>query len=398
MMLQGIKVLEYCHTVAGGSCARHLADLGAEVIKIEQPITGDMSRRRGPFPGDLPDQEKSGLYQYVNRNKMGITLDPTQDTGRDIFLDLVQRVDVLIEDNSPAEMVRMGLNPGEICKLRPNLVVTSITPFGQDGPYAEYKAYPLNVYHGGGVGHITPEGYQDIKRPPLKQGKYVSEYHGGIGAAIITLGTLLRARTHGIGGHIDFSQQEWEIGLLKTKWEIFSYQGMPVARNTVSRRGNSMTPCKDGYVIIILYEEHQWLRFIEVAGKDEWLLDERFADPHARADHGEALADLIADWAKDYTMNEIYHLCQPNGVPVGMVNKPADILASDQLEERGFFVEIDHPLTGTLRQPGVPYLLSSARLTYAPAPTLGQHNEEIYCGRLGFTKENLTAMRRVSVI
>jgi crotonobetainyl-CoA:carnitine CoA-transferase CaiB-like acyl-CoA transferase len=201
-----------------------------------------------------------------------------------------------------------------------------------------------------------------------------------------------------MGGPIDFSQQEWEIDLLKAKWEMFSYQDMLVARNTVSRRGNSMTPCKDGYVIIILYEEHQWLRFIEVTGKEEWLLDERFASPYSRAEHGAALADLVADWAKDYTMEEIYHRCQSNGVPVGMVNKPADVCASEQLRERGFFVEINHPVSGTLGHPGTPYTLSSVRLTYAPAPTLGQHNEEVYCGRLGFTKEDLVRMRRASVI
>ncbi len=398
-MLHGIKVLEYCHTVAGASCARHLADLGAEVIKIEQPIVGDPSRKRGPFPGDLPDPEKSGLYLYVNRNKMGITLDPSVPTGKGIFLDLAQMAHVLIEDNPPGDMERMGLAPTDfINKVRPDMVVTSITPFGQSGPYRGYKAYPLNVYHGGGVGHITPEGYQNLDRPPLKQGKYVSEYHGGIGAAIVTLGALLHARTRGTGGHIDFSLQEWEIGLLKAKWEMFSYQGMTLARNTVSRQGNAMTPCKDGYVIIILYEEHQWLRFIEVTGKEEWLLDERFADPYSRAQNGVALAALIADWAKDYTMAEIYHRCQKNGVPVGMVNRPEDLYGSEQAKERGFSIEMDYPVVGRLRYPGTPFTLSGTHLIHTAAPCLGQHNEKIYCERLGLTKGDLVRMRRASVI
>ena len=398
MMLQGVKVLEYCHTIAGASCARQLADLGAEVIKIEQPIVGDPSRKRGPFPRDIPDPEKSGLYLYVNRNKMGITLDPGQFTGKGIFLELAKRVDALIEDNSPVEMERMGLDFKTLIGLRPSIIITSITPFGQSGPYAEYKAYPLNVYQGGGIGHITPEGYQNLDRPPLKQGKYVTEYHGGIGAAIITLGGLLHSKALGSGGHIDFSLQEWEMSLLKAKWEMFSYQGMTLARNTVSRQGNAMTPCKDGYVIIILYEEHQWLRFVEVAEKEEWLLDERFTDPYARAKHGAALNALIADWAKDFTMAEIYHRCQIKGVPVGMVNRPADLYASQQLKDRRFFVEIDHPVAGRLRYPGIPYNLSGFYPTHTPAPTLGQHNEEIYCGRLGLTREDLVTMHQASII
>ncbi len=397
-MLHGVKVLEYCRTVAGASCGRHLADLGAEVVKMEPPVAGDPSRRRGPFPGDIPDPEKSGLHLYVNRNKKGITLDPTTATGRELFLRLMKAVDVLVEETSPRDSASRRVDVEEVRGLNPRIVVTSITPFGQTGPYAACKAYPLTVYQAGGIGHNTPEGYQNIDRPPLKQGWHVSEYHGGVGAAIATLGALVQARARDEGCHIDFSLQEWEMSLLKAKWEMFSFQGVRLGRNTVSRQGNSMTRCKDGYVIIILYEEHQWLRFIEVAGKEAWLLDERFADPYARAEHGEALARLIAEWAKDYTMAEIYHMCQARGVPVGMVNRAEDLYGSPQLENRGFFVEIEHPVAGKLRYPGIPFAAPGTRRVHTPAPTLGQHNEEIYCRRLGLTREDLLALYRASVI
>jgi crotonobetainyl-CoA:carnitine CoA-transferase CaiB-like acyl-CoA transferase len=398
-MLDKVKVLEYCHSVAGAYCAKQLADLGAEVIKIEKPLVGDKARRAGPFPDDIPHPEKSGLFLYVNTNKLGITLDPTVPTGREIFAELAKTSDIIIEDNPPGHMEHTKLGYEELQRLRPDIILTSITPFGQTGSYAYYKAYALNVYQSSGVGHITPEGYKNLDRPPLKQGKYVAEYHAGIGAALITVGALFSCMVTGHGQHIDFSMQEWEMDLLKPKWEMYTYEGFIPSRRTVVRQGHGMTPCKDGYVTILLLEEHQWLRFVELAGKPEWLTDERFLDPYRRAEHGNELGAVIADWAKDHTREEIYHQGQEMGVPVGIVNKPSDIYSSQQLSEREFFVEIDHPVAGRLSYPGTPYQLSGTRPAVRfSAPTLGQHNEEIYCKRLGYTREDLVTFHQACVI
>jgi len=399
MMLDGVKVLEYCNSVAGAYCTKQLGDLGAEVIKIENPIRGDWARRAGPFPGDIPHPEKSGLFLYVNMNKLGITLDPAVPTGQKIFTEIARTSDIVVEDNPPQYLEQIGLGYTELNKLRPNIIVTSITPFGQTGPYTHYKAYSLNIFQGSGVGHITPEGYKNLDRPPLKQGKFVTDYHVGIGATLITLGMLFSRQTTGHGQHIDFSMQEWEMNLLKPKWEMFIYEGFIPSRKTVVRQGNAMIPCKDGYVTIILLEEHQWLRFIELTGKEEWLTDERFLDPYRRAEHGIELNALITDWAKDYTMKEIYHRGQEMGVPIGMVNRPSNLYSSQQLRERQFFVDINHPLAGRLNYPGTAYKFSGMVSTrYKPAPTLGQHNEEIYCGRLGYTKEDLVALHQACII
>ena len=148
------------------------------------------------------------------------------------------------------------------------------------------------------------------------------------------------------------------MNLLKPKWEMFIYEGFIPSRKTVVRQGNAMVPCKDGYVTIIMLEEHQWLRFIELTGKGEVLTDERFLDPYRRAENGVELNTLIADWAKDYTMEEIYHRGQKMGVPIGMVNRPSDIYSSQQLRERQFFVDINHPLAGRLNYPGTAYKFS----------------------------------------
>jgi CoA:oxalate CoA-transferase len=399
MALGGVKVLEYCHSVAGAYCAKQLSDLGAEVIKIEKPLIGDIARKAGPFPDSISHPEKSGLFLYVNTNKLGITLDPAVPEGRGIFLELAKTSDIIIEDNPPAYMESINLGYEEIKKLKPDIIVTSITPFGQTGPYAHYKTYPLNVYQSSGVGHITPEGYHNLDRPPLKQGKHVTEYHAGIGAALITLGVLFGREATGKGQSIDFSMQEWEMNLLKPKWEMFTFEGFTPSRKTVVRQGHGMTPCKNGYVVIMLLEEHQWLRFVELAGKPEWLTDERFLDPYKRAENGDDLSRVIADWAKDYTMEEIYHRGQEAGVPVGKVNKPSDLFSSQQLKEREFFFDMAHPYAGSLSYPGTPYRLSGRpRVIHSPAPTLGQHNEEIFCERLGYTGEDLAALRQAFVI
>jgi CoA:oxalate CoA-transferase len=399
VLLDDVKVIEYCDSLAGAYCAKQLADLGAEVIKIEKPLVGDKARTVGPFPGDIPHLEKSGLFLYANTNKLGITLEPSLSKGREIFGELVKRSDIIVEDNPPDHLVHMKLGYEEMKKLKPDIIMTSITPFGQTGPYAHYKAYALNVYHSSGLGHITPEGYADLTRPPVQQGKYVTEYHAGIGAALITMGVLVRRRLTGTGHHIDFSMQEWEMNLLKPKWEMFTFESYIPNRRTVVRQGHGMTPCKDGYVMIMLLEEHQWLRFVELADKPEWLTDERFLDPYKRAENGKALSKVIADWAKDFTMQEICRRGQAAGIPVGMVNKPGDLFSSQQLEERGFFQEVVHPCAGTYRYPGTPYKLSGANAAIRfPAPSLGQNNEEIYVDRLGYTKEDLVSLRRAQVI
>jgi CoA:oxalate CoA-transferase len=397
--LDDIRVLEYCHSIAGASCAKQLADLGAEVIKIEKPLTGDQARRAGAFPKSIPHPEKSSLFLYVNTNKLGITLDPAAHQGRELFRKLVKNCNIVIEDNPPGYMDSLKLGYQDLQAIQPGIIMTSITPFGQTGPYAQYKAYPLNVFHSSGIGHITPEGYKNLERPPLKQGKYVTGYHCGVGASLITLGALYKCETTSRGLHIDFSMQEWEMNLMKPKWEMFTFENFVPSRKTVVRQGHGMTPCKNGYVIIMLLEEHQWINLCDMASKPEWLTDERFLDPYKRAENGDALSKTITDWAKDYTMEEIFKRGQEASVPVGMINKPEDLFSSQQLAERKFFAEVDHPIAGKFKYPSTPYKMSETpSVVRYPAPALGQHNEEIYCSRLGYTREDLVTLRRACVI
>src|SRR4030042_3803100 len=182
--LEGMKIVEYCNMVSGPYCSKLLADMGAEVLKIEPPHTGDDSRRRGPFPGDIPHQEKSGLFLYLNSNKKGLTLDVKKPEGKKIFKKLVEKTDVLIEDRPPGELGALDLGYEKLKSLNPGLIMISITPYGDRGPFKDYKAYQLNTVHVSGQGYLLPIPALDMDRPPVKVGGPRSGFDVGLVAVV----------------------------------------------------------------------------------------------------------------------------------------------------------------------------------------------------------------------
>jgi len=173
--LDGVKVLEYCSLVSGPYCTKTMADLGAEVIKIEPPVDGDPARRMPPFPEDKPHPEKSGLFYYLNTNKQGITLDLEKPEGKKIFLELAKRADILVEDQSPGDMERMGLGYDDLRAINKGLIVMSITPYGLTGPYRDYKGRALNISHASGQAYLLPLLSPHADRPPVKAGGHTSD-------------------------------------------------------------------------------------------------------------------------------------------------------------------------------------------------------------------------------
>ena len=207
-LLAGLKVLEHAQFVSGPYCAKLLADLGAEVIKIEPPGAGDETRRREPFLDDVPHPERSGLFFYLNTSKLGITLNPNTVTGRKMFKELVKETDVLVEDSSPRVMKETGLDYESLKDINPRLVMTSITPFGQTGPYKDYKAYYLNTYNGSGLAKILSDVLPDDLKQPLKGAGYLGDYDCGLSAAVATMGALYARLFTGMGQQIDISNSQ----------------------------------------------------------------------------------------------------------------------------------------------------------------------------------------------
>ena len=397
--LEGVKVLELCQMVAGPYCTKLLADLGAEVVKIERPGRGDAARSLPPFFHDMPDPEASGLFLYLNTNKLGVTLNVTTATGKGIFQELVKEADILVEDNPPQWMTEQGLDYDRLQEINRRLIMTSITPFGQTGPYRDYKAYPLNVFQSGGEGYLTPGGIENIDRPPLKVGGFLAEYDSGLSAAIAILAALYWRKKSGGGQRIDISKQESLMALNRLDMVRSANEGEVITRAKQGVPYGGALPCKDGYTVFITWESVQWDRLVAFMGDPEWANDDMFGDYAGRYKHGELINALLTEWLVNHTQEELYHNGQAAGVPFAMVYTSKDLVDSEHLKERGFFVEIDHPKTGTVRYPSSPYRFSETPCqVIRPSPLLGEHNEEIFARRLGHRQEELSKLGAAGVI
>jgi crotonobetainyl-CoA:carnitine CoA-transferase CaiB-like acyl-CoA transferase len=400
--LSGIRVLEYAQLVAGPYCAKMFADLGAEVIKIEQPGVGDQARHLEPFLNEIPHPERSGLFLYLNTNKKGITLNLETVTGVNLFKELIEISDIFIETPPPRQLEELGLGYNVLKEVNPKLVMVSISPFGQTGPYKDYRTSDLVSFHMSGFGYLNPRGATDANRPPLKAGGRLADFFAALNAAGAALCALHARRLTGLGQHVDISRQECIIPMLRRPLTAYFYRDRQISsRLTRSWRiaPNDLMPCKDGYVFVSAVEEGQWQRFVELMGNPDWAKDPRFQNRISRTENWEVLEPLITAWLMKHTKEEISRTAQANRVPISPVNTAGDLFKSRHLNTRGFFVEIDHPEAGKLKYPGAPYRLSQTpwRLKRR-APLLGEYNEEVYCDLLGHSKRELVKMREAGVI
>ncbi len=394
--LEGLRVLEYCRMVSGPYCGKLLADLGAEVVKVEEPPSGDPARLRGPFPEDVPDPEKSGLFLYLNTNKLGITLSLQKEAGRRVFRELVRDVDILIEDTPPGSMQQLGLGYDELSAVNPGLILTSITPYGQTGPYRDYKSRYLNLYHVSGHSSFVYIATAEAKGPPVAAGGMVGEYDAGLTAAVATLGATLGRLESGEGEHVDISKYEALVALERV--EVNHFANNPEPRRWPGMIGG-LVPCSDGYVVITAAQEHQWRALVELMGNPDWSQDEMCRDEFSRSQHRDEIQPHILEWMSRHDKEEIYHRGQEISVPVGPVRTVAEIVGWEQARQRGFFAELDHPQAGRLSYPTAAYGFSETPWHGdSAAPTLGQHNEEIYCGRLGYSREKLAEMAADDIV
>jgi len=370
------------------------------VIKIEPPGAGDEARRRGPFLRDHPDAEKSGMFLYLNTDKFGITLDLETAEGRTIFKRLVADTDVLIEDRPPGEMARLGLDYASLKQVNPDLIMTSITPFGQDGPYSAYKAYHLNLCHGSGQGYMLPMNSLNLDREPVRGPGFSTEYDGGMSAAVATMAALYWRRHGGTGQHIDVSKQQSTMHLERSQLRRYIDSGKSPNRTGMGRLLESLVRCKDGnYVILILSSEKQWQGLFQAMGRPEWGAREPFNTQAGRSAHYSELRERLAAWAKNHSAQEVFEMVQGLKSACAPAYTAEQFFNSPQITARQYLLEVEHPLTGKLKYPGMPYRFSNLpRPTRRAAPLLGQHNENVFCDRLRFSKEELVKLRQAGVI
>ncbi len=398
--LNGIKVLEYCQMVAGPYCGKLLSDLGAEVVKIERPGIGDIARSRSPHFHDNPDPESSGLFLYLNTNKQSITLDTTTRAGFEIFSNLVKQCDILVIDLSPQAMQEQGIMYETLQKLNPGLIMTSITSFGQTGPYRDYKAYPINIFHAGGEGYLTPGGMENMGRPTLKAADYLGEYDSGVNAAVAILASLYWREATGEGQFIDISKQESVMAVNRVDIVRLAYDGAVINRAKQGAPYGGMLPCKNGeYTIFVTWEPVQWQRLVAFMGHPAWVDEEMFLEHGDRAKNGEMLNALLTEWLSQHTREELYHKGQAAGVPFGLVCDSKDLVNSEQYKARESFIEIEHSKTGTIKYPYAPFRFSGTPCKITrPAPLLGEHNEQVYVKSLGYSPDQLARLKETGVI
>ena len=396
--LSGVKVVELATMVSGPYCGKLLADLGADVIKIEPP-EGDPARQYGPFPKTGPDKEQSALFLYLNTSKRGVTLDLDKPEGIEVFKRLIQWADVLIDNHPPQYLESRGLSWNNMSRLNPALVYTSITPYGRTGPRANVKGDELTIIHAGGLGNFLPTRSEDISRPPVKMGGYAVGYYGALAAAVATMAALLSQRKTSRGQLIDISLQEVVLANVRVVAGSARYHGAPWGR--VPERPPSLGRMKtsDGYILMAPAETHHWRAFVELMGNPEWASDPKWDSMFYRAQHLFEMAPQLQDWVSKQKKEDIYHRGASKGIPMGPINTAKDVMNSPQYAARGYFVEVEHPKAGKYRYAGWPYQMSAtpAQVT-RPAPLLGQHNQEVLCSIIGYHQEDYERFQQLGVV
>ncbi len=395
-LLEGVRVLDLTEGIAGPYCTRLFATMGAEVIKIERPGTGDPSRLMGPFPDDTRNPEASATYLYLNCSKKSVVVDIEVEDGRKLLRDLAGSAQVVVESFAPGVLSRMGLDYEALSHDNPSLVMTSITSFGQTGPYRDWLATELTLYAGGGLMNITGEP----DREPLKEGAPLAQLGAGQNAFAASMTALMFAEEMGLGQHVDISVAEYATNVLENALMQYSYSGQEFQR--VGNRGYGRAawgiyPCRDGHVGIIAGPDHRWPAVAEIMERPE-LSDERFVTRRGRLDNADEVDALMLPWLLDHDKVDVFKRGQEKGLGFAYVASMRDILEMEQLRERGYFVDIDHPVAGRYTYPGPPVSPSEPAWVFDRAPLLGEHTREVLSWVLGYPDARLVELEQAGVI
>ena len=398
-LLEGVRALDLTHYFAGPYCTRLLAGLGADVVKVERPLSGDPLRRFGPFasrPGmaratdEAAPSEDGAWHLYLNAGKRSLALDLKTEGGRETLLRLAERADVLVENFAPGTLDKLGLRYEELRSANPALVVTSISNFGQTGPYRDWRAAEVNLYAMGGLMNITGEP----DREPLKEGVPLAQLGAGQNAFVATIAALMYAEETGEGQHIDISIAEYATNILENALMQYSYSGQEYTR--VGNRGYGRAawgiyPSRDGFVGIIAGPDHRWPEVARIMEREE-LADPRFASRRGRQDNADEVDALMLPWLIDHDKVDIFKAGQDSGLGFSFVATMQDILEMEQLLARDYFVELDHPDAGTLRYPGAPIACETDSWVFNRAPFFGEHTASVLSDWLGYDETRLAKL------
>ncbi|TWI51593.1 formyl-CoA transferase [Pseudoduganella flava] len=403
--LAHLRVLDLSRVLAGPWCSQNLADLGADVIKIERPGAGDDTRAWGPpyaKDADGRDTKEAAYYLSANRNKRSVTLDISTPEGQQIVRELASQSDVVLENYKVGQLKRYGLDYESLREVKPDLVYCSVTGFGQDGPYAHRAGYDFLIQGMGGLMSVTGERDDLPGGGPQKAGVALTDLMTGMYATIAILAALAHRDRTGEGQYIDMALLDVQVAMLANQGSNYLNSGKPP-----KRWGNAhpnIVPyqtfaCADGHIIVATGNDGQYQKFVEAGGRPELAGDPRFATNPLRVQNRDVLVPLLAAMVLERTRDEWIALLEGVGVPCGPINDLHDVFANPQVQAREMVVDVPHPTAGSTKLVRSPMRLSGtpADVRTAP-PTLGQHTEDVLCGLLGRSLEDVAALRARGVL
>ena len=403
--LAGLRVLDMSRILAGPWCGQVLADLGAEVIKVERPGKGDDTRAWGPpflKDPDGKDTSESAYYLCANRGKQSVTLDIAKAEGQAIARELAQHADILLENYKVGDLKRYGLDYATLSALNPRLVYCSITGFGQDGPFKDRAGYDFMVQGMGGLMSITGERDDLPGGGPQKAGVAIADLMTGMYSTVAILAAIEERHTSGRGQHIDMALLDTQVAWLANQNTNYLIGGeVPI------RMGNAHPnvvpyqtfPTKDGDVIIAIGNDGQFKKFCEAAGIPETGNDPRYASNALRIANRDTCIAAIAPAVKLKTTAEWIAVLEPLGVPCGPIHRMDDVFANPQIKHRGMQVDVPHPLSGEVPLVANPIKYSRTPLSYdTPPPLLSQHTDQVLQNLLGKSDAEIAALRAAGII
>ena len=394
-LFEGVRVLDLSRMLAGPYGSMLLADMGAEVIKVEEPDGGDPMRVMGP--PFLP-QGESAYFLSINRNKKSIALDLTKPAGRAVFLDLAAQADVVWENFRPGVLERLGLHYAALTAVNPRLILCSISAYGQDGPYRDWPAFDLALQAMGGAMSLTgEEGGR-----PVRMGLPMGDLAGDMFGAFAVAGALFRRGRTGQGAHVDLSLLDCQVSLLTYIAQYFWADGRVPGR--MGSGHASVVPyqalaTRDGHLIIAIFAEKFWGGFCRAVEHPEWEADTRFATNRSRVANRAALMALVEAAFTERTTEEWLARLHTAGVPAAPILAVDQVLSDPQVTHRRMVVDVEHPRHGALPTLGTPIKVDGAmELAVTTAPELGEHTDAVLTGLLKYPAERLATLRREGVI
>ena len=400
-----IRVLDLSRVLAGPWCSQNLADLGADVIKIERPGSGDDTRAWGPpylKDADGNDTTEAAYYLAANRGKRSVTVDIASPEGQALVRELAAHADVVLENFKVGHLKRYGLDYDTLKAIKPDLVYCSVTGFGQDGPYAHRAGYDFLIQGMGGFMSITGERDDLPGGGPQKAGVAITDLMTGMYATVAVLAALTHRDRTGEGQHIDMALLDVQVAMLANMASNYHTTGKPPKR--MGNAHANIVPyqtfaCADGHIIVATGNDSQYVKFVEAGERPDLASDSRFATNPLRVQNRAVLVPLLEQMVALRTRDDWIARLEAVGVPCGPINDIGDVFANPQVRARGLAMDMPHPTAGKVTLVRSPMKLSAtpAGATAAP-PLLGQHTDEVLRDVLGRSDDDIAALRARGVL